>query len=186
MIPTELSHKLRAHRALVLFLSLILTTSTLLISQAQAPEDYSVIILDFSFNPETLCIEKGDTVVWTNNAPMIYTLWFVFAENKSTYLLSDPIPPGQSWSHLFSTPAKLLCYSFERLWVTGKLRIFTIFGDANGDTKVNVSDLYEVGRAYESDPSSPNWNPDCDFNGDSKIDESDLGDLSENYGKIDP
>jgi len=58
-----------------------------------------------------------------------------------------------------------------------------IVGDVNGDEKVDVSDLFNLGTAYGSDSSMPNWNPDCDFNGDGKIDTSDLSDLSKNYGK---
>jgi hypothetical protein len=58
-----------------------------------------------------------------------------------------------------------------------------IVGDINGDRKVDVSDLFNLGTAYGSDSSTPNWNPDCDFNRDDKVDESDLSDLSKNYGK---
>jgi len=186
MTPKKLLNKQSLPLASILVMSLALAVSNLLIQQAMAPANYNVTILDLSFKPQVLCIEKGNKVVWTNKDPMIYTLWFVFAENQSTYLLSDPIPPGQSWAHTFTKPAKLLYYSFERLWITGELRIFTIFGDVNGDGKVNDSDLFDLGRAYGTVPSMPNWNPDCDFNGNSNIDKPDLSALSENYGKIDP
>jgi len=186
MTHRELSHKLLLPLTALLLLSPMPAISNLLIQQATAADNYNVTILNFSFNPQVLCVEKGDTVVWTNNDPLIYTLWFVFAENESTYLLSDPIPPGQSWSYTFTKPVKLLYYSFERLWITGELRIFTIFGDVNGDGKVNASDLFDLGKAYGTVPSMPNWNPDCDFNGNSNIDKPDLSALSENYGKIDP
>jgi len=59
-------------------------------------------------------------------------------------------------------------------------------GDANGDGKVDIPDLFQLGKAYGSTagpPSSPNWNPDCDFNKDNKVDDSDLRDVSKNYGK---
>lgn len=56
-------------------------------------------------------------------------------------------------------------------------------GDVNGDDKVDYSDLFDLSKAYGSDPSKHNWNSDCDFNWDSKVDASDLFDLSENYGK---
>ena len=58
-----------------------------------------------------------------------------------------------------------------------------ILGDANGDEKVDVHDLFDLGRAYGSDPLMPNWNPECDFNADNRVDASDLSDLSENHGK---
>jgi hypothetical protein len=58
-----------------------------------------------------------------------------------------------------------------------------ISGDVNGDIKVDVHDMPDFGKAFGSDPSKPNWNPDCDFNGDKKVDTSDLLDLSTNYGR---
>lgn len=58
-----------------------------------------------------------------------------------------------------------------------------IAGDANGDRKVDTLDLYRLGRAYGSDPSKPNWNPDCDFNSDGKVDNADLTILNTNYGR---
>jgi hypothetical protein len=56
-------------------------------------------------------------------------------------------------------------------------------GDVNSDNKVDASDLFYLGKAYGSNPSKPNWNPNCDFNWDDKIDTSDLSTLSTNYGK---
>jgi len=56
-------------------------------------------------------------------------------------------------------------------------------GDVNGDNKVDASDLFDLSKAYGSESSKPNWNPDCDFNWDGKIDTSDLFNLSKNYGK---
>ena len=61
--------------------------------------------------------------------------------------------------------------------------VFTILGDTDGNGLVDASDLFDLSRAYDSDPSKSNWNRNCDFNRDKKIDDSDLSDLSENYGK---
>jgi len=186
MISRKLLHRKLVTVAVIIPLSLMFAASHLLIQQAMAPESYDITVFDFSINPYALGVEKGDTVVWTNKDPVIHTLWFVFEENRSTYLLSDPILPSQSWSHTFTEPVKLLCYCFERLWVTGKLRIFTIFGDVDIDRDVDVYDLFGLGKAYDSDPSKPNWNPDADFNWNNKIDKPDLLALSGNYGKEDP
>ena len=59
----------------------------------------------------------------------------------------------------------------------------TITGDANGDRKVDKSDLSELNAAYGSAPGDANWNERCDFNGDNKVDALDLFDLGKNYGK---
>ena len=56
-------------------------------------------------------------------------------------------------------------------------------GDANGDARVDILDLYALGRTYGSDASKPSWNLCCDFNNDGAVDEADLRELSENYGR---
>jgi hypothetical protein len=70
----------------------------------------------------------------------------------------------------------------DKATVHGTIEI-RILGDANGNQKVDVHDLFDLGKAYGSYPSAPNWNPECDFNADNRVDASDLSDLSENHGK---
>ena len=55
-------------------------------------------------------------------------------------------------------------------------------GDVDGDGDVDTSDLFEFSKAYGSEFSKPNWNPNCDFNGDNRVDASDLFNLGKNYG----
>jgi hypothetical protein len=74
----------------------------------------------------------------------------------------------------------------DNLYIDAKVYV-KMRGDVNSDGKVNVPDLFALGKAYgstEGPPASPNWNPACDFNGDHKVDVSDLSDLKANYGKI--
>jgi hypothetical protein len=72
--------------------------------------------------------------------------------------------------------------STDKTLVNGNVEV-RIAGDVNGDRTVDAFDLFGLGWAYGSDPSKPNWNPDCDFNRDGRVDASDLRDLSNNYGK---
>jgi plastocyanin len=90
---------------------------------AAGTRDPTVIISDFAFNPQDIFVTMGDTVTWTNNDSVIYTLWFVTAENQTTYMLSDPIAPNNSWSYTFSEPISLEYYSFDRLWITGSVTV---------------------------------------------------------------
>jgi plastocyanin len=96
------------------------------------PPGINVAIDGFAFNPQNITIPRGTTVVWTNNDPVIYTLWFVIAENQTTYLLSDPIIPGASWSFKFYAPMDLQYYSFERLWIVGDVNIINYVGGGGG------------------------------------------------------
>jgi len=70
----------------------------------------------------------------------------------------------------------------NNLFIDDTVRVI-IMGDTNGDGKVDVSDLFNLGKAYGSSPGDSNWDEDCDFNGDGKVDGSDLIDLDENYGR---
>jgi plastocyanin len=83
----------------------------------------SINIQNFAFNPQNVTIRTGDSVTWTNNDPVIYTLWFKNASDGSTYLLSQPINPGTTWTHVFSDKIRLNYYDFDRLYITGQLII---------------------------------------------------------------
>jgi len=185
---TTKRHTRQLLTAVILLHSLTLTTSITfpLILQAETQETRDVTIQDLTFQPQNITITKGDTVNWTNNDLVIYTLWFTYKENESTYLLSDPIPPGASWSRVFNDPAKLKYYCFERLWITGNLRIVMVLGDVNWDNIVDIYDLHALGRAYQATRESPNWNEDADINFDNTVNKTDLTTLSNNYGKTDP
>jgi hypothetical protein len=61
-----------------------------------------------------------------------------------------------------------------------------LMGDADGNTKVDVYDLHQLGKAYASiagPPPSSNWNSDCDFNHDFAVNLTDLSGLRSNYGE---
>jgi len=115
--------------AAAIALSLVMTTSYSLTEPANAPQTHDVIIFDLALQPQNVTIPHGDTISWLNNDPLIYTLWFIYAENQTTYEkagnegLSEPILPGESWSWTFDEPVTLQYYSFERLWITGFITV---------------------------------------------------------------
>ena len=80
------------------------TQTTVTSTQKQTPvtntknQTYSVSIINFSFNPNSLTINKGDTVVWTNNDQVPHQ---VKGDNLSS--LSAPVMSnGQTYSFTFS------------------------------------------------------------------------------------
>jgi plastocyanin len=90
----------------------------------------SINIQNFAFSPQNVTIQTGDSVTWVNNDPVIYTLWFTNASGGSTYLLSQPISPGTTWTHTFPDKVRLSYYDFDRLYITGQLIIVpTLTGD---------------------------------------------------------
>jgi len=163
----------------------MLATSILLIQLAMAQDTHNVTIHDLSFDPQVFYIEKGDMVVWTNNDEVIYTLWFEFSENDSTYLLSDPIPPGETWQHTFDTPTKLDYKSFERLWIVGTVKIYRLIGDVNGNGIVDIFDIgFISAHWYPGPPVGPlGYDEEADINLDESVDIFDIGITSAHWGE---
>lgn len=61
--------------------------------------------------------------------------------------------------------------------------IETIKGDVTGDRKVDIYDLYQFARGYDTTPEDPYWNPNCDLNDDGIINLADLFFAARNYNK---
>lgn len=75
--------------------------------------------------------------------------------------------------------------------LTDGLVIVTILGDVNGDNKVDVKDVYAVGRAFGTSLEGPNppgysYNPNCDIDCDEKINMKDYYQVCKHYGEFEP
>ena len=58
-----------------------------------------------------------------------------------------------------------------------------IMGDINGDSKVNLQDVFQVALAFGARPADSKWNSDADINGDGKINLRDFYAVISNFGK---
>jgi len=87
----------------------------------------------------------------------------------------------------YTLTAKAEPVPFETDLTDNNLTSSTIFvhipGDVNGDCKVDVKDVYAVGRAYGSYPGHPMWNTVCDINNDGKVDVKDYYAVCRNFGQ---
>jgi hypothetical protein len=52
--------------------------------------------------------------------------------------------------------------------------VFRLYGDVNGDGRVDGKDAAAVAHAFGTIPGSPNWDPNADLNGDGRVDGRDL------------
>jgi len=59
----------------------------------------------------------------------------------------------------------------------------SIVGDANGDRKVDLKDIFAVARAFSSYPGHARWSPNCDLDGNNKVDLRDYFSTCKNYGE---
>jgi hypothetical protein len=67
--------------------------------------------------------------------------------------------------------------------VTGGWVLVSIPGDTNLDRKVDLKDVFAVGKAYGSVHGDPRYTPNLDINDDGKIDLKDYFATCKNYGK---
>ena len=111
--------------AIAISLLISFPLSALLIREVAAQATHEVKISGFAFVPQNMTSSPGDSITWNNTDPVIHTLWFVYVANGSTYLLSDPILPNTMWTHTFNDAVELQYYSFDKLWITGFIKIQT-------------------------------------------------------------
>ena len=126
----------------------------------------NVTISEFAFSPQNVTIKVGSTITWINNDAVIYTLWFTRVSDQSTYVLSTPIMPGESWSQTFDEIVTLQYYSFERLWITGFITVVPLgppvasFAYAPSELLVDQTATFNASESYDTDGTivSYAWN----------------------------
>ncbi len=78
----------------------------------------------------------------------------------------------------------------DNTFTDGIIRVCLV-GDVNGDTKVDLKDVYAVGKAFGTTRQGPNppgraYSPNLDINDDDKIDLKDYYATTKNFGKTEP
>jgi plastocyanin len=66
---------------------------------------YNVEIKQMQFQPASLTVQKGDTVVWVNHDIVAHDV----TEEKSKRWSSGPLAPGASWSMVVTESADYYC-----------------------------------------------------------------------------
>ena len=84
--------------------------------QAAAPAESAVSIVDFSFEPATLDVAAGATVVWTNDGQAPHTVTGDFAD-------SGVLEPGQTFSHTFAESGEFGYVCSIHPQMTGTIRV---------------------------------------------------------------
>jgi parallel beta-helix repeat protein len=62
---------------------------------------------------------------------------------------------------------------------------YTVFGDINGDGKVNILDIAAVAKCFGTTPGHPRWDPVCDINYDFIVNILDIAAVAKQFGKTD-
>jgi len=84
--------------------------------------------------------------------------------------------------------ASLLLHEYNatnNVYIDGTVKI-RLYGDVNGDGKIDGKDIALASLAFGTVPGDARWNPDADINQDGKIDGKDIVLISLNFGKSCP
>lgn len=66
----------------------------------QMPQTYKVSIVNSTFIPIELEVNKGDTIIWTNEDEKVHTITPIANNNLEGNILAE----GKSFQHTFNTP----------------------------------------------------------------------------------
>ena len=85
-------------------------------AQPAAPAEAAVSIIDFAFEPATLDVTAGATVVWTNDGQAPHTVTGEFAD-------SGVLEPGRTFSHTFAESGEFSYVCAIHPQMTGTIRV---------------------------------------------------------------
>lgn len=92
-------------------------TSTPATNTPSTPKTYEVDIKNFAFNPSTLTIKKGDTIIWTNNDDVAHTV----TSDSGSELDSSSLSKGTTYSHTFESSGEFDYHCMFHLMMKGKV-----------------------------------------------------------------
>jgi hypothetical protein len=119
----------------------------------------------------TTLVQTKTTTLTSGEFTTLTFIWGTTGWAKGIYTLSA-----------YATPIPGETDTLDNNW-TGGIVTVTIVADINGDRRVDVLDLFELGKNYGlSHPSLEN--PNCDINDDNTVDRDDLHELSVNFGNF--
>jgi subtilase family serine protease len=119
----------------------------------------------------TTRIETREIILSSGTSTTLTFTWNTTGSDYGNYTIS-----GYAWPVHGET--SLSDNTFKDGWV-----LVTIPGDINGDRKVDLKDVFAVGKAYGSVIGDSRYKPNLDINGDGKIDLKDYFTACKNYGK---
>jgi len=122
---------------------------------------------------ETVVAKATNMILTRGNSTTVTFTWGASGFAKGKYAINALAPALGD--------ARPTNYLYRDGWI-----IVTMVGDINADKKVDLKDVFAVGKAYGSVSGDPRYNPNLDINDDGKIDLKDYFTVCKNFGKVDP
>ncbi len=160
---------------------LAITPQLGILRTASAAANYNVAIQNQSFNPSNLTVHTGDSVIWANNDPLLYELYFQYA-NGTPITLSPSLKQGDTYSLGFRACTLIQYMTINSpVTTTGTVRVL-VQGDVNGNGIVDLTDLILVARSFGATIGTPQYNSSADLDHDGIIDLTDLILVASHFG----
>jgi parallel beta-helix repeat protein len=147
-------------------------------NQGNHPETFNVTIYAISLT-DTSVIGRWEVTLSPGEKNTSSFVWNTTSFAKGNYTISSNASQVMDEIDIYDN-------AFADNWIS-----VSTLGDINADGKVDVKDVYAVGRAYGTSLEGPNpsgrtYNPNCDINGDDKVDVKDYYIVCKHYGEVDP
>lgn len=94
-----------AKGSICLMIFIFLLSSCTSTSEKKMPKSYTVEINQMQFQPASITLQKGDTVVWINHDIVVHDV----TEETAKLWTSGPLDPGESWSLVVTKSADYYC-----------------------------------------------------------------------------
>jgi len=106
-------------------------------------------------------------------------------EERTLFFIWNTTGLPECSKYILSAEAESLPYEIDlkdNYLIDGYVKI-KIYGDINGDGKVDIRDVAVVASAFGSFPDHPRWNPDADLNKDGVVNIRDVAIVCGNFGR---
>jgi hypothetical protein len=140
-------------------------------NQGHAPGTFNVTVyanqtvIDTALN---ITLASGDFTTLT----LTWNTTTLIKGNFTIYAYVDPLPSeANTLNNNYTSPATIM------VGIPGD--IVSPFG------VIDMKDIAYVAKRFNTDPSSPSWDPNADMNGDNKVDMKDIAVVAKNFGKHD-
>jgi len=109
---------------------------------ARAATTWDVSIVNYAFQPETMSIEPGDTVRWTNTGSVTHSV--VSDAGSAESFDSGPLSPGANWSYTFDNVGVFTYHCSPHTFMHGTVQVGGAIPEFSSMTLVAVGLLAVV------------------------------------------
>jgi plastocyanin len=112
--------------AAVLVIAVVVAAAGLLAGCGVHPPEGTIVVHDLQFDPPAVTVAKGQTITWTNQdqiAVLVRSASFGASPTVPGQFSSDPLNPGDSYTHTFDTAGTFTYGDPFHPYITGAVTV---------------------------------------------------------------